>query len=61
LVKVTLQIKLMLLMRQNNHRDLISQFQWQKIMLCLKILAYSVGHMQKWLTVEKAKKQCRTD
>jgi len=51
----------MLLMRQNNHRDLISQYQWQKSMLCLKILADSVGHVQKWLTEEKAKKQCRTD
>ena len=52
-------------MRQTNHRDLISQFQCQcqgqKSMLCLKILADSVGHVQKWLTDEKAERQCRTD
>jgi len=51
----------MVLMRQNNHRDLISHYQWQKSMLCLKILTDSVGHLQKWLTDEKAEEQCGTD
>jgi hypothetical protein len=52
-------------MSENKHTDLISQIQHQypskNDTPCLKILADSVGHLQKRLIIQKVEKHCNSD
>jgi hypothetical protein len=66
LVKVTLQINKFYknVTEQSwrpNRSQIQCEYQSQKSKLFVKILADSVGHVQKWLTIEKAEKHCSTD